>query len=152
MEDFIKKNAVGSTIVNLVMNTLVPSLILWNEKFVFLKEGEPSMMSNVIGPVFMSALLTTIGTFFLLTIKRRSGEVNLPIKATTKWFPTALLTGIIIGFGFGVLAFIVMTFIQNSMDNIEIPKITVIIISVIIGTITGVITSFIAPKRASNLN
>jgi H+/Cl- antiporter ClcA len=151
MENFIKKNAVGSCIVNLVMNTAVPSLILLNEKVVFLKEGEPNMMSNVIGPVFVSALLTTIGTFFLLTIKRKSGEVNLPINANTKWFPKALLTGIIIAIGFGLLAFIMMIFIQKSMDNIEIPKSTVIIISAIIGTLTGLPTSFIAAKRASNL-
>lgn len=151
MEDFIKKNAVGSFVVNLIMNTVVPSLILLNEKVVFLKEGEPNMMSNVVGPVVVSAFLTTIGTFFLLTIKRKSGEVNLPINSNTKWFPKALLTGIVIAIGFGLLAFIVMIFIQKGMDNIEISKMTVIIISAIIGTLTGLATSFIAAKRASRL-
>jgi H+/Cl- antiporter ClcA len=151
MEKFIKENAIGSCIVNLIMNTAVPSLILWNEKVVFLKEGEPNMMPNVIGPVVVSAFLTTIGTFFLLTIKRKSGEVNLPINANTKWFPKALLTGIIIAFCFGLLAFIVMIFIQKNMDNIELFPKTVIVISAIIGTLTGFPTSFIAAERASRL-
>jgi uncharacterized YccA/Bax inhibitor family protein len=151
MKDFIKKNAVGSCVVNLIMNTAVPSLILLNEKVVFLKEGEPNMMSNVIGPVVVSAFLTTIGTFFLLTIKRKSGEVNLPINANTKWFPTALITAIVIALCFGVIAFFVLTFIKNGMENIEIPKITVIIISAIIGTFAGFATSFIAAKRAARL-
>jgi ABC-type antimicrobial peptide transport system permease subunit len=61
------------------------------------------------------------------------------------------LTGIVIAIGFGLLAFILMIFIQKSMDNIEIPKITVIIISAIIGTLTGLPTSFIAAKRAARL-
>jgi RsiW-degrading membrane proteinase PrsW (M82 family) len=146
MEKFIKENAIGSCIVNLIMNTAVPSLLLWNEKVVFLKDGEPNLLPNMIGPVVVSAFLTTIGTFFLLTIKRKSGEVNLPINANTKWFPKALLTGIIIAIGFGLLAFI-----QKGMDNTAIPKSTVIIISAIIGTLTGLPTSFIAAKRASNL-
>jgi H+/Cl- antiporter ClcA len=151
MEKFIKENAIGSCIVNLIMNTAVPSLILWNETIVFLKEGEPNLLPNMIGPVVVSAFLTTIGTFFLLTIKRKSGEVNLPINANTKWFPKALLTGIIIAIGFGLLAFIVMIFIQKGMDNIAIPKSTVIIISTIIGTLTGLPTSFIAAKRAARM-
>ncbi len=151
MKDFIKKNAVGASIVNLVMNTAVPSLILLNEKVVFLKEGEPNMMSNVIGPVVVSAFLTTIGTFFLLTIKRKSGEVDLPINRKTKWFPKALITAIVMALCFGVIAFFVLTFIKNGMDNIEIPKMTVIIISAIVGTLTGLPTSFIAAKRAAML-
>jgi hypothetical protein len=44
-----------------------------------------------------------------------------------------------------------MIFIQKGMDNTAIPKSTVIIISAIIGTLTGLPTSFIAAKRASNL-
>lgn len=151
MEKFIKSNAKESFFINLFMNTVVPSLILWNEKVVYFKEGNPILLPNIVGPVVLSALLTTLGTFFLLTKKRKSGEVDLPINPNTSWFPKALLTGFIIAFGLGLLAFIVFTLIQPHMDNIEIPKMTVIIMSAIIGTLAGYATSFIAANRASKL-
>jgi hypothetical protein len=151
MEKFIKENAIGASIVNLVMNTLVNSIILWNAKVVFLKVGEPNLLPNIIGPIVFSALLTTIGTYFFLTTKRKSGEINLPIKPTTQWFLSSLITGLIIAFAFGLIAFVVLNIVLKGMENSEIPKMTVIIISVVLGTLSGLITSFIATKRAAKL-
>jgi uncharacterized YccA/Bax inhibitor family protein len=151
MKKFLKENAIGSTIVNLVMNTLVNSILLWNAKVVFLKVGEPNLLPNIIGPIVFSALLTTIGTYFFLTTKRKSGEVDLPINPNTSWFLTSFFTGLVIAFIFAVLAFMIVNFVQKGMENIEIPKITVIILSVILGTFSGLITSFIAAKRAAML-
>ncbi len=151
MEKFIKSNAKESFIINLVMNTLVPSLLLWNDKVVFLKEGNPILLPNIVGPVVLSALLTTLGTFFWATKKRKSGEIDLPINPNTQWFPKALLNGLAIALGFGLVAFMILTFILMNMDNIAIPKMTVQIMTVIIGTLTGYATSFIAANRASKL-
>jgi hypothetical protein len=151
MEKFIKSNAKESFIINLVMNMAIPSLILWHEKVVYLKEGNPILLPNILGPVVLSAFLTTIGTFFLMTKKRKSGEIDLPINPNTSWLPKALLTGFVIALGLGLLAFIVFNLIQPRMDNIEIPKTTVLIMSAIVGTLTGFATSFMAANRASLL-
>jgi hypothetical protein len=151
MEKFIKSNAKESFIINLVMNTLLPALVLWNSKEVYLKEGDPILLPNLLGPVFLSAFLTTLGTFFWATKKRKSGEIDLPINPNTSWLPTALVTGFVIGLGLGLVAFMVLTFLQMNMDNIAIPKITVQIMTVIIGTLTGYATSFMAANRAAQL-
>jgi hypothetical protein len=151
MEKFIKSNAKESFFINLVMNTLLPALVLWNAKEVYLKEGDPILLPNLLGPVFLSAFLTTIGTFFWATKKRKSGEIDLPINLNTSWLPTALVTGFVIGLGLGLLAFMVLTFLKMNMGNIAIPKITVQIMTVIIGTLTGYATSFMAANRAAKL-
>jgi hypothetical protein len=133
------------------MNTLLPSLILWNAKVVYLKEGDPILLPNLLGPVFLSAFLTTLGTFFWATKKRKSGEIDLPINLNTSWLPMALVTGFVIGLSWALLAFVVLKIIQMRVDNIEIPKTTVLIMTIIIGTLTGYATSFMAANRAAKL-
>jgi hypothetical protein len=86
-----------------------------------------------------------------MTKKRRTGEINLPLKPNARWFPKALFEGIVISFGLLVIAFGMLTLIQNSIENVAIPVKTALIISSITGGLTGFITAFIAANRASKI-
>lgn len=151
MEKFIKSNARASLFINVVINTVIPFFILKNENVIYLKEGSPILLPNILAAVVISALMTTLVTFFLMTQKRKNGEIDLPINPNTSWFPKALLTGFVIALGLGLLSFFVLKCVQMYLENIEIPKNTVLLMSAILGGLTGFVTAFIATNRASKL-
>jgi hypothetical protein len=151
MEKFIKSNATASFIINVVMNTAIPFLILRHAKGVYLKEGDLLLLPNILGAVFLSAFITTLVTFFLMTQKRKTGAIDLPIHPNTPWFSKALLVGFGIALGWSLLAFLVLKMIQMQLDNIEISRNTVLMMTAIIGSLIAYATAFIAANRASKL-
>ena len=151
MKTFIKDNAIKSTIGNLVINTLFPFLILLSNSFVNVKGPTPNLISILVPGVFMSALMTTIITYGVMTNQRKKGQLAPALDAATGWFPTALLNGIGIGLLFAIPVLLLIMAVQSVMENRPIPKLNVIILSAIIGTLTGLFSSFVAANRAVRL-
>lgn len=151
MKAFIKDNAIKSTIANLVVNTVFPFLILLSDSFVNVKEPTPNLISILVPGVFMSALMTTIITYGVMTSQRKKGQLAPALNAATGWFPSALLNGIGIGLLFAVPTLLLIMAVQSVMKNEPIPKLNVIILSAIIGALTGLFSSFVAANRAVKL-
>ncbi|GAB3224681.1 hypothetical protein [Spirosoma arcticum] len=151
MKAFLKDNAIKSTIGNLVINTLFPFLILLSDSVVNVKGPRPNLISILVPGVFMSALMTTIITYGVMTSQRKKGQLTPSLSAATGWFPTALLNGIGIGLLFAVPTLLLIMAVQSMMENQPIPKLTVIIVSAIIGALTGLFSSLVAANRAIKL-
>ncbi len=151
MKAFLKDNAIKSIIANLIINTLFPYLILLSDSVVNVKGATPNLISILVPGIFMSALMTTIITYGVMTSQRKSGQLAPSLSAATGWFSTALLTGIGIGLLFAVPSLLLIMAVQSVMENVPIPKLTVIGLSAIIGALTGLFSSFVAANRAVKL-
>lgn len=151
MRAFLKDNAIKSTIGNLVINTLFPFLILLSDSVVNVKGPTPNLISILVPGVFMSALVTTLITYGVMTSQRKKGQLAPAIDASTGWFPTALLNGIGIGLLFAVPVLLLIMAVQSVIANEPIPKLTVIGLSALIGALTGLISSVVAANRAIRL-
>lgn len=151
MKEFIKSNAIKSVVANLFINTLIPYLILLSDAVVNVKGAAPNLISVLVPGVFMPAFITTLITFGVMTSKRKSGQLLPVLIAPVNWLPTALLTGVGIGLLFTVPALLLILLVQSLLGDGQIPKLTVILVSAIIGALTGLLASFIAVNRAAKL-
>jgi hypothetical protein len=151
MKAFLKDNAIKSTIGNLVINTLFPVLILLSDSVVNVKGPTPNLTSILVPGIFMSALMTTIITYGVMTSQRKRGQLAPSLSAATGWFPTALLNGIGIGLLFALPSLLLIIGLQSVMENELIPKLTVIVLSAVIGALTGLFSSLVAANRAVRL-
>lgn len=151
MKAFLKDNAIKSIIGNLIINTLFPYLILLSDSVVNVKGPTPNLISVLVPGVFMSALVTTLITYGVMTSQRKSGRLAPSLSASTGWFPTALLNGIGIGLLFAIALLLLILAVQSVMENEPIPKRTVIIVSAIVGALTGLFSSLLAANRAVRL-
>lgn len=151
MKAFVKDNALKSTLANLIINTLIPFLVLLTEPVVNVKGATPNLVSVLVPGVFMSALMTTLITFGVMTSQRKSGKLTPGLAPSTTWVPTALLNGISIGLIFALPAFLLIKGVEIGLVNEPIPKVPIIIASALIGALTGFVSSFVAVKRAIRL-
>lgn len=151
MKEFIKGNAIKSTIGNLVINTLVPFVLLLSNSTVNVKGLTPNLISVLVPGVFMSALVTTLITYGVMTSQRKQGQLAPPLDASTGWFPTAFLNGIGIGLLFAIPTLLLVIAVQSTLANEPIPKLPVIVVSAVIGMLTGLFSSFVAANRAIRL-
>ncbi len=151
MKAFVKDNALKSTVANLIINTVFPYLILLSNSIVNVKGSTPNLLSILVPGVFMSALMTTLITYGVMTSQRKSGQLAPALSASTGWFSTAFLNGIGIGLLFAVPTLLVILAAQSVMENESIPKLMVIMVSAVVGALTGLFSSFMAVNRAVRL-
>lgn len=151
MHHFIRDNARKSTIGNLVVNTVIPFALLLGSPLVNLKGPTPNLVSVLVPGVFMSALMTTIITFGVMTSQRKAGALAPALPANTRWFPKALLTGVGIGLLFAVPVLAVLLAVQASSENTQFARGLVVGISTVVGGTTGLLSSLVATKRAARL-
>ena len=152
MKNYIKENAIKSFLANLVVNTLIPTVILWNASTILLKDDNSTFIKNVVPPVLFSIIMTSIITFFTLTHERKKGVVALSISPNASWFPKALLNGILVGICFAILTLGLVVLYQNSNENFEIPKLPFILISAFFCAIIASLASIILAKRAAKIS
>ncbi|HEX8424778.1 hypothetical protein [Hymenobacter sp.] len=152
MSKFIFDNALKSTFGNVVVNTVIPFLLLLSAPFVNLEGPTPNLVSVLVPGVFMSALVTTIITFGVMTAQRKAGTLAPALPADTRWFPKALVTGIGIGLLFALPVLVIILVLQGTRENVELPKLTVIAASTVVGGLTGLLSSIVASKRAAKLS
>lgn len=148
MKAFIKDNALKSTIANGIINTIIPFLVLLADQVVNVKGATPNLVSVLVPGVFMSALMTTLITFGVMTSKRKSGRLEPTLAPSTSWLSTALLNGIAIGLLFALPALLLIKGVEIVIANEPLPKVPVIVASALIGAITGFCSSFVAVQRA----
>ena len=151
MKAFIKDNAIKSTVANLVINAVIPFLILLSDSSVNVKGATPNLISILVPGIFMSALVTTLITYGVMTSQRKNGQLTPALHTSVGWLPKALLNGVGIGLLFALPALLLIMVVQSTMDNALIPKLTVIVLSAIIGSLTGLFSSFVAVNRAVKL-
>lgn len=151
MKAFIKDNAIKSVIGNLVINTLMPVLILLSDSFVNVKGPTPNLVSVLVPGMFMSALMTTIITYGTMTSQRKSGQLVPALSASVRWFPRCLPTAIGIGLLFAAITLVLILAVQLVVENQPIPKLTVIILSALLGAAVGYFSSLVAVNRAVKL-
>ncbi len=151
MKEFTKDNAIKSTIGNLVINALMPFLLLLSDPVVNVKGATPNLISVLVPGVFMSALVTTIITYGVMTSQRKRGELAPALDTSVGWFPTALFNGIGIGLLFAIPALLLLMAVQSVMGEGQLPKAPMIAVSSIIGALTGLFSSLVAVNRAVKL-
>lgn len=151
MNTFIKENAIKSIIANLIINTIIPSLLLLRNSFVNIKGEAPNLVSVLVPGVFMSAFMTTIITYGVMTSQRKRGQLEPTLEPSTGWFPTAFLNGIAIGVLFALPSLLLLKTVELVVADEPLPKLQVILLSAFIGALTGFIASFVAVKRAIKL-
>lgn len=151
MKAFIKDNAIKSTLANLIIGTVIPSLILLSESVVQVKGPTPNLLSVLVPGVFMAALMTTIITYGVMTSQRKSGKLTPTLTPTTSWIVPALLNGIGVGLLFALPALLIIKAVEMIAADAPLPKLTVILISALISALTGLLSSFVAVKRARKL-
>ena len=151
MHHFIRDNARKSTIGNLVANTVIPFALLLGSPLVNLKGPTPNLVSVLVPGVFMSALVTTVVTFGVMTAQRKAGVLAPALPPATPWFPKSLLTGVGIGLLFAVPVLAVLLAWQAAADNTQFAKGVVVGISAVVGALTGLFSSLVATGRAAKL-
>ncbi len=151
MKAFIKDNAIKSTVANVVINAIIPYVILLSDSVVNVKGPTPNLLSILVPGVFMSGLMTTLITYGVMTGQRKSGRLEPALDATTGWLPTALLNGIGIGLLFALPALLLILAVQSMMNTGQISKVPVIMLSAVVGALTGLLSSFVAVNRAVRL-
>ncbi len=151
MKEFTKDNAIKSTIGNLVVNALIPFLLLFSDPVVNVKGATPNLISVLVPGVFMSALLTTIITYGVMTSQRKRGQLAPALDTSAGWFPAALLNGIGIGLIFAIPALLLLLVVQSMTGDGQLPRLTVLIVSSSSGALTGLFSSLMAVNRAIRL-
>ena len=151
MEKYIRENTVKSFFGNLVVNTFITTVILWDATIILFKDDNLTFIKNLVPPVLFSIIMTGLITFFTLTQERKKGTVALSINPDASWFPKAILNGILVGFCFALITFGAILLCQNSMANFEIPKLQFILISALFCAIVASFASIILAKRAAKI-
>ncbi|ADB37598.1 hypothetical protein [Spirosoma linguale] len=151
MKAFIKDNAIKSTVANMIIGAIIPSLVLLSDSVVQVKGPTPNLLSVLLPGVFMAAFMTTIITFGVMTSQRKNGQLTPALAPSTSWIVPALLNGVAIGLLFALPALLILKGIKMVMANEPLPKLSVILISALIGALTGFLASFVAVKRAIKL-
>lgn len=148
MKEFTQRNAIMATVLNLIINTVAPFIILYNNAFVNLKGESPTLVSMLVPTVMISVFATTLATFMTMSKQRMAHKLEPSLDIHTRWLPTALLTSIGLGLAFTGLCVGLLWLLQLSMPNIQIPKLQALLISGVVGAFVAFITSFIAVNRA----
>ncbi|MFD1470060.1 hypothetical protein ACFQ48_17660 [Hymenobacter caeli] len=151
MKQFIRANALKSTIGNLVANTVIPGALLLGSPLVNLKGPTPNLLSVLVPGVFMSALITTLVTFGVMTAQRKAGLLLPPLPPATRWFARALGEGVGIGLLFAVPALISILAVQFSAENAQLSRGLVVGIAAVVGAAVGFFSSLVASRRAARL-
>ncbi len=140
MNQFTQRNAIMATVLNLIINTVAPFIIFFNDAFINLKGENPTLISMLM-PTVMISVLT-------MSKQRMAHKLEPTLDIHTRWLPTALLTSIGLGLIFTGLCFGLLWLLQSSMANVQIPKLPALLISGVLGAFVAFITSFIAVSRA----
>jgi hypothetical protein len=151
MNQFMRANALKSTVGNLVANTVIPTLLLRTEPFVRLKGLAPNLLSVLLPAVFASALMTTLITFGTMTAARKSGQLAVALPPETKWFAEALRQGVYLGLLFAVPTLALLLGAQALLDNRVFSCRSIIVASAVVGTSVGLHVSVLATRRAAQL-
>lgn len=151
MKQFIRANALKSTIGNLVANTVIPGALLLGSPLVNLKGPTPNLLSVLVPGVFMSALVTTIITFGVMTAQRKAGVLAPALPPATRWFAGALGEGVSIGLLFAVPALLVVLSVQLAAANVQLGRGVTVGVSAVVGAAVGLFSSLVASRRAAKL-
>ncbi|GAB2606276.1 hypothetical protein [Spirosoma areae] len=148
MNQFTQRNAITATVFNLIINTVAPFIIFYKYEFINLKGESPTVVSMLIPTVLISVFATTLVTFVTMTKQRMAHKLEPPLDTHTTWLPTALLTSIGLGLAFAGLSFGLLWLLQSSMANVQLPKLSALLLSGVVGAFVAFIASFIAVNRA----
>ncbi|GAB2533753.1 hypothetical protein [Spirosoma aerophilum] len=148
MKAFIKDNALKSTLANLIIGAVIPSLVLRSHSVVHIQGSTPNLLSVLLPGVFMAAFMTTIITFGVMTSQRKTGKLTPGLRPSTGWILVALLNGIVIGLLFALPALLIIKIVERVVADTSLPKLSVILLSALISALTGFLSSFVAVKRA----
>ncbi len=151
MKQFTRDNALKSTIGNLVANTVIPGALLLGSPLVNLKGPTPNLLSVLVPGVFMSALVTTLVTFGVLTAQRKAGRLAPALPAGTPWLAQALLAGVGIGLLFAGPALGLLLALQATLPHAQLPRLAVVALAAVVGAATGYFSSLVAVRRAARL-
>ena len=151
MHQFTQRNAISATLFNLVINVVAPFIIFYKYDFINLKGESPTLMSMLLPTVLISVFATTLVTFITMTKQRMAHKLEPALDAQTSWLPTALLTALGLGITFAALGFGLLWLLQSAMANVQIPKVTALFLSGIVGAVVAFTASFIAVNRARRI-
>jgi hypothetical protein len=140
MQQFIRRNALLATGLNVVINAVIPAAIMWNDPAVNGLTAAPNLFTLLLPAVFISALATTIATF-----------ATLPGRLAGRgWLPAALLHGVGIALLFaGPVAGLLLAARAAGLGHFVLAKPMALVLSALVGGATGALSSFVAVRRAA---
>lgn len=140
MQQFIRRNALLATGLNIVINAVIPAAIMWNDTAVHGLDAAPNLFTLLLPAVGISAFATTIATF--ATVPGR------PVGQ--HWLPTAMLNGLGIALLFAVPVAVALLLTQSAgLGHFLLTKSTALVLSSLVGGIVGALASFVAVRRAA---
>ena len=148
MKQFIQRNALTATVLNLIINIVAPSIIFRNDAFFNFKGESPTLVDLLVPTVLISVFATTLATFMTMTKQRMAQKLQPVLAPSTNWVGTAVLTAIILAVGFTGLFVLLMTGLHSLFDNFYLSKWVALGLSGVVGALVALITSFLAVQRA----
>ena len=148
MKQFIQRNALIATVLNLVINIVAPAIIFRTDAVFNFKGESPTLVDLLVPTVLISVFATTLATFVTMT-KQRMGQKLQPVLApATNWIGTAVLTSVILAVGSTGLFILLMTGLHALFGNFYLSKWVALGLSGVVGALVALLTSFVAVQRA----
>lgn len=148
MKQFVQRNAITATVLNLIINIVAPSIIFRNDAFINFKGESPTLIDLMVPTVLISVLATTLATFVTMTKQRMAQKLQPVLAPATNWVGTAVLTSVILAVAFTGLFTLLMTGLHTLSGNFQLSKWAALGLSGVVGALVAFITSFIAVRRA----
>ena len=148
MKQFIQRNALTATVLNLIINIVAPSIIFRTDAFFSFKGESPTLVDLLVPTVLISVFATTLATFVTMTKQRMAQKLQPVLAPATRWIGTAVLTSVIVAVAFAGLFMLLMTGLHTLSGNFHLSKWVALGLSGVVGALVAFITSFIAVQRA----
>lgn len=148
MKQFVQRNAITATVLNLIINIVAPAIIFRNDAFINFKGESPTLIDLMVPTVLISVFATTLATFVTMTKQRMAQKLQPVLAPATNWVGTAVLTSVILAITFAGLFMLLVTGLLTRYGNFQLSKWAALGLSGVVGALVAFITSFIAVRRA----
>ena len=95
MKQFIQRNALIATVLNLVINIVAPGIIFRNDASFNFKGDSPTLVDLLVPAVLISVFVTILAIFITMTKQRMDPKLQPFLAPAIRWVGTALLTAVI---------------------------------------------------------
>ncbi|WP_018618616.1 hypothetical protein [Spirosoma luteum] len=148
MKEFIQRNALTATVLNLIINIVAPSVIFRNDAFFNFKGESPTLVDLLVPTVLISVFATTLATFVTMTKLRVAQKLQPVLAPATSWVGTAVLTSVILAVAFAGVFILLMTGLHSLFSEFQLSKWVALGLSGAVGAMVALVASFIAVHRA----
>ena len=122
MKQFVPRNALTATVLNLVINIVAPGIIFRNDASFNFKGDSPILVDLLVPTALISVFATILATFITMTKQRMTQKLQPVLNPATNWVGTALLTAVILAVGFTGLFVLLIIGLHSLFANFYLSK------------------------------